>query len=84
MSKKTTDGDEDLDILKLLKEAGRDPDESIAKFTLEDYASALVDSGNLSREEIVGVLKTVNVNSLANAFLEASGWTQIFEDYATG
>jgi len=65
----------------LCVEAGRNPDETVASFTLTDYAAVLLGTTRSSRE-IVELLRSVRTPRLGDALLAASGWGEIFEAYA--
>jgi hypothetical protein len=66
----------------LCRKAGRDPDEEITRFVLEDYAAALLDDGERDEEEVVGLVREADIRRLADALLEGSGWSDIFDAYA--
>jgi hypothetical protein len=58
--------------------AGRDPDEEVAQFVLNDYAAALLEAG--IPEDIVEALRRASVPFLRDSLLGASRWTEIFVD----
>lgn len=72
---------EEVDARGLCATAERDPDEVITRFTIEDYALALI---RAAREpaDIVVLLREARTPALANALLEASGWEEIFTWFA--
>ena len=69
----------------ICRQAGRDPDEEITRFVLEDYAAALLDGGERDEEDVEDVVRLVreaDIRRLSNALLEGSGWSDIFHAYA--
>jgi hypothetical protein len=63
------------------EKSGVDPDATITKFVMEDFAAALIDA-EWAEERIVEALKKTRPKNLADALAEGSRWTEIFECYA--
>lgn len=63
------------------EKSGVNPDTEITKFVMEDFVAVLVDA-DWPEERIVEALTKVKPMKLADAFLEGSRWTEIFEFYA--
>jgi hypothetical protein len=73
------------DPLVLCQMAGRDPNEEITRFVLEDFAMTLghlISSGDMTVERAVVMLGVVDPGSLADALCGASHWDEIFADVA--
>ena len=73
----------DQDVLEqgelLCSLAGRRPDEVIVSFTLSDYAASLLSAG-LDEAAVLAAVRSARLAHLTDAFLEASGWMEIFAE----
>jgi len=74
-----TQGKED-DARALCLKAGRDPDEVITKYVMEDLAAVLIDGADIEPERIVAILRQADTKTLGEAV--STGWAQVFQDYA--
>lgn len=74
-----TQGEED-DARALCLKAGRDPDEVITKYVMEDLAAVLIDGADIGPERIVAILRKADTKTLGEAV--STEWLQVFEDYA--
>ena len=77
--------DPDSDSVALCKAAERDPTESLTHFILDDYASILagmVDDEDITQEEAVAHLRTVNAKDLGTLICKHAHWADTMWDNA--
>jgi hypothetical protein len=72
------------DTSALLSRAGRDPDELVTKFVMEDVAAALLDAvnrGDLAADRAVLLLRHADASKLGDLICDVSHWPEAFVDY---
>lgn len=72
------------DTMSLLAAAGRDPDELVTKFVMEDVAAALLDavnSGSLDPGRALLLLRQADARKLGDVICDVSHWPEAFVDY---
>jgi hypothetical protein len=73
--------DLDIDAAELCRLAGRDPDEKLTIFTMQDFAGVVAAMG-VTQEEAVKMVARVDATSLGDSICDASGWSDILETRA--
>ena len=78
--------EQDTSARVLCELGGRDAEEEITRFVMEDYAGCLVNlvaDEQITMGEAIAHLRGVNESRIGDVLCDASHWTEVFADFAT-